>query len=661
MKQGKRKFGKHAQVALFIIIGMILIASLGLFLYFQSRMGQKHAVILPEAVPVASFIEDCTAQTAKEAIDLVGLNGGYVALPDEFAHDPLSYLSTGPIGKNPYWWHDGITNIPPLEFIEGQIASYVESNMAACINGFAGFNHSFAIGQKGAIVADVQINEEDISVALTYPLAITSTATQAKSTLSAFQTTIPVRLKKAYGMAQAIIEQNKRDGFLEQRTIDLMALDQDKEIPLTGIEVTCSQKEWPKAAAKERLKDLLQANLQFIRIAGTSFESDSYIPLPEEVKGARTFSNSYYNYHYIWDVTENPDTQLKVGIRYDNRFPMLLSARPSDGNVLKSNAQKGQAVLSFFCMHIWHFVYDLTYPVIITVTDPQANGHSEFRLTIASQVNIRSNQPSRSSQSFSAFDSAPAITDDEYCSDLFYDTTVFTSDAKTGLDVGEVNLSLICGKFACPLGVSGVLPGGTTAGLRRAMPLCTYGFIKGVREGYAETRAPITTSQREGTASLLMQPVKEFHNYTFLKHRKTSDGIAQGMPLEPGEKAVITIKNTDSESDFESYLTYPFTIERAITIKNESDEPVEKLVNESMPLTLLAHDDYTYELAIYLINGNNITGGFAGNWTTTYEEVDDGREVLFHLIETDAKGDDQFLFIGSLALHSEGVPEPKIR
>src|SRR3989338_9086643 len=118
--------GKKSQVTIFIIIGMIMVISIGLFIYFKMATSKRIDILHPESVPVSNFVESCIEKVAKEGLATLGLQAGYIYFPDNIARDPYSYLAFSPLGmKIPYWWRDGVSNIPTIEFMAQQISSYI--------------------------------------------------------------------------------------------------------------------------------------------------------------------------------------------------------------------------------------------------------------------------------------------------------------------------------------------------------------------------------------------------------------------------------------------------------------------------------------------------------------------------------------------------------
>jgi len=72
LKQTGKKRGvrlnKKSQVTIFIIIGMIILVTVGLFIYFKIATTKRLGMIYPEAIPVNNFVESCINNVAKEGI-----------------------------------------------------------------------------------------------------------------------------------------------------------------------------------------------------------------------------------------------------------------------------------------------------------------------------------------------------------------------------------------------------------------------------------------------------------------------------------------------------------------------------------------------------------------------------------------------------------------
>ena len=150
----------------------------------------------------------------------------------------------------------------------------------------------------------------------------------------------------------------------------------------------------------------------YIRIQGTDYNPELYVPTPD---GKSTYSGSYYQQHYIWELDNDGGknyNNMKDSFAYDN-WPLSIYSRPSENGILKSNSQKGTRMLSFFCLHIWHFTYDISYPVMSTIFDQETKTNKAYRFNFPFKVSIDHNQPNRFSTGSTLFDSNSEISSED--------------------------------------------------------------------------------------------------------------------------------------------------------------------------------------------------------------------------------------------------------
>ena len=158
-----------AQITQFIAIGVILVIAVGIFLLVKDQIVTTQ-VVSTEFLPVAEYIKDCTEQKTEEAARLIGIQGGYVNVPDDIRFDPLSYVQQVPGMITPYWYYKGNDNSPDLSGMEEEISRYIAENVGDCLGGFEGFQEEFEIEQVGNIEATTFIMDEEIDVELQIPL-----------------------------------------------------------------------------------------------------------------------------------------------------------------------------------------------------------------------------------------------------------------------------------------------------------------------------------------------------------------------------------------------------------------------------------------------------------------------------------------------------------
>lgn len=624
-----------SQASIFIVIALIIILSGVLYFFYQRQaVEQEIEVVQPEIVPIKLYVENCIKSAAEHGLEAIGLTGGYIGIPESIGSNPLAYLSNLPSSgfKIPYWWHNGIEAVPTEEFIRNQLIVHVENEFKSCINKFEPFASSFEITELKQPFADVQFNENDVSVSLKYPLEIASRNGRVKQLVQSFKYVLNIRFKKVYELAKLIMERENLDYFLEKKTIGLYSI--DKDIPTTDVEATCSAKTWQLSAVKEKLQRLLRVNLPYIRIKGTDYNPSLYVPNP---KGKDAYSETYFQQHYIWEMGNNPDKykSMKVVFSYEN-WPMEIFARPSQDGVLRSNSQKGTDMLSFFCLHTWHFTYDIEYPVLVSIIDQETDKSRAYQFNFAFKVAVDHNQPNRLSTGTAFFDANDEVSSEEFCSGVQNEITIFTLDNSTGEDIRNASLTFICGRFYCDIGPTDWLGFGGAAGIAKTLPYCVNGIIKGKKDGYAESKSFIQTDVDGRSYVLAMNPLKKL-NYKVVKHPLSNpNSISE---LSKNEKASISIKGKGTS--FESFAAYP---------------------KESGFLLSLEEKDAVYEVAIYLADEQSLLGGYISDWEVGKDALKNADELIFHVVEQGAATDDErALFIAGLSSYSKDVPMPELK
>ena len=632
-EKGGNIMQKRGQVTFFIIIGILLLASAALFFYFRTNVMKEAEIIDPEFLPVQRFTEDCLNQVAEEAITIVGLNGGYINFPEKIENNPSSYLQSGPIKdfKIPYWWYSGRNSIPTEEFIGGQIAAYIGENIGECLNDYQDFEDDFIIKMRDNPKAAIEMGDRETIVRLSLPITITNKMNDTTTKISKFSAAIPIRLKAAYELARTIMEKENEEAFIEEKAIDLMSM--DLKIPTTDVAMGCSKKVWFLPEVQQRIKQLLRANLPYLKIKGTVYNQQQYVSNPFSEKD--TYQESYFNYHYVWNLGDEKYNGLHASFNYDESYPLSLYARPSKGQKLESNTQKSTSKFSLICLQIWHFTYDLDFPVKVTIKDEETKEHKEYLFNFAFKASINHNQPNRKNYITTVFRTDDSISEDEFCQDTKNLINIYTEDDANSYPVDDVNLTFTCGIYTCDIGATTYLGYGAAAGLTKKLPYCVYGILRGKTGGYEDAEMAIQTdTSRDYT--MFMTPVKLINKYKVVKH--SSANLAMVNEPAQDETAMITIELP--EKKFESFAIYPA---------------------QGQPLKLLGGDNHEYELSIYLMKGDAIVGGYEGKWFVGWGELQNAGEITFHVIQSSGSETERYAFLGELKEHSLNIPQPELK
>ena len=78
---------RSGQVTVFIIIGLILLLTVGVIVYFQYAYKKVQTFELSED-PVTAYVQQCLVDITEEGVMLAGKNGGYI-FQEEHLHPNL--------------------------------------------------------------------------------------------------------------------------------------------------------------------------------------------------------------------------------------------------------------------------------------------------------------------------------------------------------------------------------------------------------------------------------------------------------------------------------------------------------------------------------------------------------------------------------------------
>ncbi len=171
---------KKGQVAVFIIVGILILLSAALFFALKEKVSTAEFVqkketsflVSDNANQILLYTEFCLKSTLNDAVQFTAAHGGYYALPEYYSiYSPLSVI--------PYYFSYGENeskNIPTKERIEKQIAKYVEDYIPFCLQNYAAFDKTGVTIEKEKPTAKVSIAEKKVYVHLTMPVTVAQDA-----------------------------------------------------------------------------------------------------------------------------------------------------------------------------------------------------------------------------------------------------------------------------------------------------------------------------------------------------------------------------------------------------------------------------------------------------------------------------------------------------
>lgn len=634
---------KRGQITVFIIIGIALLLSTAVILYFTTIKKEisiaPKEIISPEVIPVKTFVESCLSITSESAIRTIGMQAGYLEIPADIRRSRYSYIRLDPGAGyiTPFWYYQENSYVPSLSYIERNLEEYITASMDRCLENFTAFEEQYVITKKGNLTADVIIGEENIVAKIDMPLEIQVKGKEKTVEHREFLTTLPVKFKRVYQLAAEIMDAENIDMFMEDITIDLMAM--DPKIPFTGMTFHCGDLFWLVGDVRQEIRRILEDTVFRIR-----FKNTNYVPFLEDEKAYEKFRNLekdeegiikelpkdtppadiYEYFHYFIDFTENDYSDLEVSAIYRPEFGLGLTATPSDNAIMRSSVARGMSeFLKIICVNIYHFTYDVYYPVQIMISEPAAFNGQGYIFSFAFPVIIKNNEGSRRAVAAKIFE-APEIATG-FCDNLGEEKVeIKARDSVLYSDLNNINISYECFGFRCLLGKTHPI-GGVYSLITGIPAACSGGNIEAEGENYLGKKMQYSGGDY---LEMLMTPLKRF-NFTVFKLR--SNYLLERENLEDDETAIIRLKNYEYP-DYDVFAEYP--------VKGKAMESLESLGFqtgipglETVETIPLIKDGTTYKAEMYLLKGDRIIGGYDGNWSPSYEEILENSMVEFTVIE----------------------------
>lgn len=682
---------KRGQVTIFVIIGVILLISAGLILYIRSKMTTTDPV--PERDPVQTYMEQCITLVAEEGLSILGLQGGYIKV-DEL--DPLS-AQMDPFNSQalyssgivvPYWFYQDRmgqekTGMPRLNklyegdnSIQSQLEEYMDENIDECVDleVFSGLevektgNHSF----------DVLITESDVNFRANYPLEIR--AAEDLETQKTFTASVPVRLGHIYSLAKDIRDYEMEEVFLERNTMNLISIysrvDDDYLPPMYGgfrFESCSDRVFWIYTEVEKDLRQMLSANLPYLKVADTDFEP---IIIQDPDEDRREFRQAVYD-KMIYSVSENIYPFLEVGFDYEPFFPMELDF--GSKGILQPNSFELDMIFSQICMMEYKFGYNLRYPVMVTITDDKSNiDNQPYYFQYPMQVILKYNFPRVSYAS--AYLEEDLVEVPSQCDRKFWQEELEVSVAdSSGQMLDDVELRFQCGpsmvyEYDINGSVSAVRPfaevcyiGETDSGIYDSgFPACSRsGMLTVQKDGYV-TRTFVTEPIDGQDMTITLDRVYDLDvnvNKVFLKPSNVvmSGSVActindEPSPLQTYESALVQITKTDLEN---GEIKGP-----SVAFFSPGNSSVIRIApgTYEVDIMLLRNERYNGEMTIRKDSESiSYSDGFSGDKTITYPDEDvlipsaftGGAHFMWTVGDDELRGKDTITF----TIFDEGPPK----
>lgn len=540
-----KKRSVKGQVTVFVILGIVILFLIALGVYWQNAYSRvrppvQQLVVDDQLKPIQVYVTGCLDALSKEALIKLGQNGGYIYMPSGLHVNPGKSYDSDALFFDPqvmpYWYFmrpcesstSGCTyiNNPPVcddrvecalpyrgdNSMEEQMNRFIEENIAVCLDDFAPFRNEYDI-TAGKAKVDTQIAETFVGFKMEYPLSIKIKGTSSSGKIPYFYTQQELNLKKMYQFALEIRDAEANYTFLERQTLNLISvysgIDSRMLPPMSGMEMFVKGKKyWIRTDIKEKLMSDILPYTMLLQIVNAG-NAQTILPRGTDPKYI-SFEEGFYNGMQI-KVSDNVYSELDANVYYPPDADIYLNIGGKE--IIKPEGYNGgdNIIMKMmnFAFNDYSFKYDLTYPVIVRISDPEAFNGEGYVFSYAVQANIRQNQPVNMNSTIVSISNIPSIDMEDTNLRVDRMITIEAYDKYTKEPLDDVMISYRCG-YDVLIGATSMKNG--KAILQDKFPFCEVGgTIVYEREGYMGGAVDYTNKEGSDPKDFTIElwPLKE--------------------------------------------------------------------------------------------------------------------------------------------------------
>ncbi|MSS74832.1 hypothetical protein EXS73_01285 [Candidatus Pacearchaeota archaeon] len=324
-------------VTLFVIIALVFVG--GIAGYFAVQKGLLGTQDTESFSAVYQYYDQCVQQALQEGVELAGLQGGWIYVPDYIegstrypSGSQLSFLGQG----IPYWLYVSgngqlVEQVPTKTQMEQGIARYIKEEVALCDFGPL-YVQEYEIGSTVDTVT-VRVGEGTVDAVVKGELLVARDGQEARVSSRSYSEAS--QLGALYLQALAWYQSEKESALLENYTRDVLV----NYAPVDGVEVKCGPQVWETRKVVDTLREGISANLGALSSERTGY----FKVVGEGTAPVRFMSDS------SWPG--------RVEIYGEGVSQEVMLAQPI-------GTQQGLGALGF-CYVPYHFVYDIVHPVLV--------------------------------------------------------------------------------------------------------------------------------------------------------------------------------------------------------------------------------------------------------------------------------------------------------
>ncbi len=506
---------KKSQITIFVIIAIVLVIGIIIFFTFKSNLlGEE---VSKDLQPAYDYYLSCIENSVKKGTVLLGTQAGY--LEDSIALEQGSYRFPSSshlefMGFSvPYWYYissNGLIkqNVPLKKDLERNLNRFVKEDIMNC--DFSGFAKQGFIIQLGEANVKTIILDNKIEVLVNQQLKLEFN--QSKLSKKKHNLEVDSQFGNLYDNAKIIFEQQNKLMFLENYTTDVLNL----YAPVTGVEISCSPLTWNPYEVISDLKNALEINLASIKLNSLKSSDNDYFSV--KLEKAIDLKNA------------------NVNILYSPDWPSRFEVWPTTNNIMIANPIGNQQGLDSlgFCYVPYKFAYDLYFPVLIQLYNPNSNEIFQFPFAIY----IEKNLPRQAS----FLEDIEIQENPEICENANSEIEIYTY----GPDLNPISadVQFKCLNTICPLGKTKIDSKSQEAVLKTQVPQCVNAVLTASIEGYSSKKEYVSTNE-ENVAFIVLGKEYELPVEVYVDNQKTDN------------MAIITFRDSENLDEVLQTISYP--------------------------------------------------------------------------------------------------------
>jgi hypothetical protein len=505
---------KHAQITIFVIIGLVILLAISSIIFFTRVISVDEPNfdvndVSIETRPAQLLMETCLEATTIDALQEIGAQGGMLNPPNPSVP---SYRGRSVLYEPyivPYWRYLADCESPSgCEFsqkkplcaadagycgaaesgynsIQEDLEEYIAIEIETCINGFESIADQYDIQRKGdTVTAEIIFSEGVTRATLEYPIILQSLSSDNTRLLERFETEVDIDMLRVYQLADEIYRFAQQTNYYETQTMNILSVYADVEGPLPPTEsiefLGQAGGPWILPEVKDELEQNILPFMSLIRYANTANPFALTVDREDEYS---QYANGFYtSFLPASSQTVYDDLEVFHQYIYDPVYVQVGDgSQLIEGEDLIGIDNPIIKAITGILIKDYRFDYDVSYPLIVSVHDPDALNGRGYQFDFALEVNVRNNYPAY--QNFTYVQSLETNYEVGLGDFTLPQTHTFvTSDRHTGEAIDDVYIAYVCGD-EYDIGYTSLISGQGV--LEAQLPPCALGgYIRYQKDGY---------------------------------------------------------------------------------------------------------------------------------------------------------------------------------